>query len=1010
MNSPSFLKARALDQAPPGSSVRTCLLVLGMHRSGTSALTRVLNIAGAKLPASLMGVSKGNEVGHWESDALVQFHDQLLDDLGSTWRDWCALEIGRLPLKRRRDMKVEISNLLAAEFGDATLFVVKDPRICRFAPLFLEAVDEAGVVPHIVHIFRNPLEVAESLERRDGLSPTAAALLWLRHVLDSEAETRSRSRAIVSYASLLTDWRATFESITEALRVTWPYSADDIAGQVSQFLDASLRHHARMTEDVLLNPALRDWVGEAYSALLVLEQSPDSKAAMGILDAIRREFQHAAPILHRLNTEARRDWDTHLLHIKAEIIEAGAESERRAATLAERDEELSSLKAALAERDKQVAGLKTAVDQENAKAAELAAAFEERDKLVTELDAAVDKKNAETEHLAGALVELEEEGAALKAALNDAEKNAADAKSLAEQRHEQLECAMHEQSVLFEQAYLSRQEIIDHFRSSTSWKLTRPLRALKQNLSNSTFLPKRQEQLLKAKPVPNDDASIIRESGLFNDLYYLSLLRDDKIKEPIEHYLQYGQQQGLNPNPLFDSDFYTTLYAPHIGEGINPFVHYIQYGYNQGFDPSRLFQTTYYCESNPDVQDSGIMPLLHYLISGRVEGRMPINIDPSKLNALTLQMHRLDLTNPDSHQFNPDLYVALHPELIDTLGRDSQTLQAHYETVGRTEGRIASLAAFLEALGVPPEAVPINFDDSEYCEINTDLSGGLPDTFFHAIEHYLQHGIREKRKYSYSQCYIAASGPLAASSVPTTNLQYMQTVHKVACLVHVYYPEVWPKIYQYVRNLECVDCDVFVNITDAMWSEELHAQIRRDVPGVSIVISENRGRDVGGHLNCLAGINIDDYAAFFLVHTKKSRHFSEKHSEYWRNSLLEAILGSAETVAENLALMNSDPEVGIIGAAAWRHKCVGKNSEKYDHLLRKFGIEREHAACDYVSGTMMIVKPKILKRMCEVLSKEEFENADGKSADWLRDGQLEHAAERLFANVCKSLGYKIRWR
>ena len=65
MNSPPFLKAKVEDQATRVASGRTCLFVLGMHRSGTSALTRVLSIAGAKLPASLMDAGKGNNGGHW---------------------------------------------------------------------------------------------------------------------------------------------------------------------------------------------------------------------------------------------------------------------------------------------------------------------------------------------------------------------------------------------------------------------------------------------------------------------------------------------------------------------------------------------------------------------------------------------------------------------------------------------------------------------------------------------------------------------------------------------------------------------------------------------------------------------------------------------------------------------------------------------------------------------------------------------------------------------------------
>ena len=176
--------------------------MLGMHRSGTSAMTRVLSIAGARMPASLMGPGEGNEAGHWESSALLAYHDRLLETLGSDWRDWRALEIGRLPLERRREIKAEIADLVACEFGDAPLFVVKDPRICRFAPLFIEALEDAGIGLRVVHMLRNPLEVADWLKRRDGLARYDAVLQWLRHALDSEAATRSRARAMVSYSTL----------------------------------------------------------------------------------------------------------------------------------------------------------------------------------------------------------------------------------------------------------------------------------------------------------------------------------------------------------------------------------------------------------------------------------------------------------------------------------------------------------------------------------------------------------------------------------------------------------------------------------------------------------------------------------------------------------------------------------------------------------------------------------------------------------------------------------------
>ena len=65
------------------------ILVAGMHRSGTSALTKTLSILGADLPRNLMPPMKGNnDKGFWESKDLEGIHDSLLESAGSMWDDW----------------------------------------------------------------------------------------------------------------------------------------------------------------------------------------------------------------------------------------------------------------------------------------------------------------------------------------------------------------------------------------------------------------------------------------------------------------------------------------------------------------------------------------------------------------------------------------------------------------------------------------------------------------------------------------------------------------------------------------------------------------------------------------------------------------------------------------------------------------------------------------------------------------------------------------------------------
>src|SRR5271169_695327 len=76
--------------------------------------------------------------------------------------------------------------IFEAEFSGAALPVIKDPRICRFAPFWLEVLREMQKAPRIVIPIRSPLEVAQSLEKQQGVPLNEGLLLWLRHNLDAE--------------------------------------------------------------------------------------------------------------------------------------------------------------------------------------------------------------------------------------------------------------------------------------------------------------------------------------------------------------------------------------------------------------------------------------------------------------------------------------------------------------------------------------------------------------------------------------------------------------------------------------------------------------------------------------------------------------------------------------------------------------------------------------------------------------------------------------------------------
>jgi len=222
---------------------RAAILVLGMHRSGTSALTWLLGRLGATLPNDAIEASGDNARGYWESQALVKADDQLLRVVRSSWFDPRPLEFSRLSADGLRSRKNRIREAIEAAWGDAPLLAIKDPRQCRCVPIVADVLGEMGIEPRALLMLRSPSEIAQSLASRDGTTPAYAHLLWLRHMIDAERATRGMARVVVDYDGMLSDWRGTIARIARlAGRDGWEPDADQ-ASAIGAFLDPGLRHH-----------------------------------------------------------------------------------------------------------------------------------------------------------------------------------------------------------------------------------------------------------------------------------------------------------------------------------------------------------------------------------------------------------------------------------------------------------------------------------------------------------------------------------------------------------------------------------------------------------------------------------------------------------------------------------------------------------------------------------------------------------------------------------------------
>jgi glycosyltransferase involved in cell wall biosynthesis len=451
---------------------KNCILILGMHRSGTSALTKVVNFLGADLPTKLMPpVNNNNELGFFEPKEISAIHDKLLRSAGSAWDD-----ITRFPSAWYKTEDViyyqnEIIKLLEQDFKNSTLFVIKDPRVCRIVPFWRDLLKEYEAKPKFILTVRNPLEVSHSLKMRDGFPVQKSMLIWLNHFIESERETRGLDRAFTTYSNLMNDWKTTVEDISRSLNFTWPTSSTSVENQIDEFISHKYRHHTSSLEELLDDPQLVCWVKEAYQ--WVIDKVNDKAPSYEILDSIFSEMTKANIAYGTLY----RQTEKHIEEELAKLTESNHNFKNSIATLNE----------------------KIATNQL---------------RLINK-DIAIQKKQTNLDNLFNSIKEYQYN----------------------------------------KSKYINSNFIIN--------KINRVLGLYRQSKINK----------------------IIEKSGFFNREWYLE------------------------------------QYPDVASSGMYPISHYIEYGVNEGRNPNELFDTLWYLKENTDVLISGLNPLYHYIVFGAAEGR-----------------------------------------------------------------------------------------------------------------------------------------------------------------------------------------------------------------------------------------------------------------------------------------------------------------------------------------------------------------------------------------------------
>lgn len=222
------------------------IFVLGMHRSGTSVSTGILQALGVRLSDDLIPAAEENAQGYFESSVVSDVQEALLKAFGSQW--WTSTTLQPLPANWWRlpaiaPYKQRLKEYVQAELAKSGgVWGFKDPRTARLLPMWNDIITELGVDADFVLVVRNPLEVAQSLHKRQKMTQAYAELLWLEHNADAAVYGASRLKAIIEYRGWFDEPADQATHLIQSLQLPMPTKQEletILAGLVSK----DLRHH-----------------------------------------------------------------------------------------------------------------------------------------------------------------------------------------------------------------------------------------------------------------------------------------------------------------------------------------------------------------------------------------------------------------------------------------------------------------------------------------------------------------------------------------------------------------------------------------------------------------------------------------------------------------------------------------------------------------------------------------------------------------------------------------------
>ena len=327
---------------------KNLVVVLGMHRSGTSLVAKSLEVVNYSLGDRLMPAQDDNPKGFWEDIDIVAFNDELLAVCFAHWDRPGSLMLSQ-QLNLLAEYQARACDLLAGKLLQAEQLAIKDPRMCLLLPFWEQVFLTLDLNVKYLFVYRNPIDVANSLSTRNNTDLSYGVSLWLfycKTALDSLA----KGCLIVDYQSMLHSPVESINAIASYLNVD-SINQQALCDYTEKYIDESLCHSATAVID-LDSSNLINQITASYAEII---EANTLKLFFPIseLSDINQEIETAKFNYEVLVQQAARDFYT-IQSLKNTELEFHGRIQQMDDQLRQMDDQLSQMDDQLRQMDDQL--------------------------------------------------------------------------------------------------------------------------------------------------------------------------------------------------------------------------------------------------------------------------------------------------------------------------------------------------------------------------------------------------------------------------------------------------------------------------------------------------------------------------------------------------------------------------------------------------------------------------------------------------------------------------------